>query len=102
MCNVLEVDNPLNKKKKNRKRGKMPLAPARGVKSRMTLEHESSMELEVTGAAPCSENFLSLVHLFSSLWRVNVLALQCSMLPEHCNNYVQCHMLKNLLEILLN
>lgn len=68
----------------------------------MTLEHKSSMKLEVTRAAPCNENFLSLVHLFSSLWHVNLLALQRSMLPEHCNNYAQCQMLKNLLEILLN
>jgi len=57
------------------------------------------MELEVTGAAPHTENFLSLVHLFSSLWHANVLALQHSMSPEHCNNYTPCQMLKKLLEI---
>lgn len=67
----------------------MPVLSVRGVESRrMTSEQESSAALEATGATPCTENFFSLLHLFSSLWHANVLALQCSMLPEHCNNYV--------------
>lgn len=81
----------------------MPELSVRGIDNkRMTSEQESSMVLEATGSAPCTENFFSLLHLFSSLWHANVLALQCSTLPEHCNNYVQCQMLKKLLEILLN
>lgn len=73
----------------------MPVLSVRGVESRrMTLEQESSRELEVTGAAPCTENFLSFFPSFSSPWHANVLALQCSVLPEHCNNYAQCQMLK--------
>lgn len=44
----------------------------------MRSEQEPSLELEVTGAAPCTENFFSLLHLFPSQWQTNVLALQCS------------------------
>lgn len=55
----------------------MPVLPVRGVEGkRQTLQQESSMELEVTGAAHCTENFLRLLHLFSSPWHANALALQ--------------------------
>lgn len=99
MCNALEVDNPLTKKNEE---GKNARSFSQRSRKQENYIRAYSVALEATGAAPCTENFFSLLHLFSALWHANVLALQCSTLPDHCNNYGQCQMLKKLLEILLN
>lgn len=67
MCNVLEADDPFNFKKKIKERKKKVLSVI-GVESRrIELQHESSMELDLTGATPCTDDFMSLQSIFISV-----------------------------------
>lgn len=93
----LKVDNPFTQQQKQNDEGRKT---ARALNQSRKYNYIRAGILQGAGGL-CTENFLSLLPLFS--WHANnVLASQRGMLPEHCNYYTPCQMLKRLLEILLN